>query len=333
MWRPLWPDRDAARVPIGDVTNGAHVATWIAHPLAAMLDTLLGPDWPERQDDPTLWARVLECDDAVLWAVHNDLKAQLMRSIREQARRRWADQWKEALHLVGAGTLLDQEALTIGFGRRFATYKRADLIFRDVDRLQRLLVNPWCPVQIVFAGKAHPGDEPGKQVLQRVYAHTRELRFEGRIAFIEDYDMHVAHSLVQGVDLWLNVPRVPLEACGTSGMKAALNGVPQLSTLDGWWAEGYDGQNGWAIPATPEGADGDAADAAALYDVLEREVVPSFYERDARGVPRRWVERMKHAIRTAGERFTAQRMVRQYVTEYYGPALRGEPTADDPPTA
>ncbi|HEX2680810.1 MAG TPA: alpha-glucan family phosphorylase, partial [Candidatus Dormibacteraeota bacterium] len=333
MWSPLWPGRESARVPIGYVTNGIHVATWIANPLATLFDAVLGADWPARVDDPALWARVLECDDAALWAAHNELKAHLMRSIREQARRRWADQWKEALHLVGAGTLLDQEALTIGFGRRFATYKRADLIFRDPDRLQRLLVNPWRPVQIVFAGKAHPGDEPGKQVLQRVYAHTRELRFEGRIAFIEDYDMHVAHSLVQGVDLWLNVPRVPLEACGTSGMKAALNGVPQLSTLDGWWAEGYDGQNGWAVPAAPAGADVDAVDAAALYDVLEREVVPAFYERDARGVPRRWVERMKQAIRAAGGQFTAQRMVRQYVTEYYGPALRGEAPADDPPTA
>jgi starch phosphorylase len=251
-----------------------------------------------------------------------------MRSIREQARRRWADQWKEALHLVGAGTLLDQEALTIGFGRRFATYKRADLIFRDPDRLQRVLVNPWRPVQIVFAGKAHPGDEPGKQVLQRVYNHTREARFEGRIAFIEDYDMHVAHRLAQGVDLWLNVPRPPLEACGTSGMKAALNGVPQLSTLDGWWAEGYDGSNGWAI------RDGDdAAQAEQLYQLLEAEIVPRFYDRDAHGIPRTWLEPMKRALRAAGARFTAQRMVRQYVSEYYLPAMRGEQPADDPPTA
>ena len=175
--------------------------------------------------------------------------------------------------------------------------------------------------------------EPGKQVLQRVYAHTREARFEGRIAFLEDYDMHLAHSLVQGVDLWLNVPRPPLEACGTSGMKAALNGVPQLSTLDGWWAEGYDGPNGWAIPPAPAGQDADAADAEQLYHLLENEVVPLFYERDAQGVPRGWTEKMRHALRTAGARFTAQRMVRDYVTEYYLPALRGEQPADDPPTA
>jgi starch phosphorylase len=328
IWAPLWPDREIARVPIGHVTNGAHVATWMANPLVTLLNAHLGPDWLQRMDDRALWNRVLELDGAALWAVHGELKSHLMRSIRGQARRRWADQWKEALHLVGAGTLLDQEALTIGFARRFATYKRADLIFRDPDRLQLLLVNPWRPVQIVFAGKAHPADEPGKEVLQRVYAHTREARFEGRIAFLEDYDMHVAHRLVQGVDLWLNVPRAPFEACGTSGMKAALNGVPQLSTLDGWWSEGYDGSNGWALPPDAEDAD----DATALYRLLEQEVVPLYYDRDAQGVPRGWVEKMKHAMHTAGERFTAQGMVRQYLTEYYVPAIRGE-MPDDPPTA
>jgi starch phosphorylase len=182
----------------------------------------------------------------------------------------------------------------------------------------------------VFAGKAHPADEPGKQVLQRVYAHTREARFEGRVAFIEDYDMHVAHRLVQGVDLWLNVPRAPLEACGTSGMKAGLNGVPHLSTLDGWWSEGYDGSTGWAIQPGQD----DAADAEQLYRLLEQEVVPLYYDRDAQGVPRGWVEKMKHTMHTAGARFTAQRMVRQYVTEYYEPAIKGQgQMADDPPTA
>jgi len=332
IWAPLWPDRDVAGVPIGHVTNGVHVATWMANPLVTLLNANLGSGWMQRMDDPAIWDKVLELDGAPLWAVRNELKSSLMRSIREQARRRWADQWKEALHLVGAGTLLDQEALTIGFGRRFATYKRADLIFRDLDRLQRLLVNPWRPVQIVFAGKAHPADEPGKQVLQRVYAHTREARFEGRIAFIEDYDMHVAHRMVQGVDLWLNVPRAPLEACGTSGMKAGLNGVPQLSTLDGWWGEGYDGSNGWAIQPGQDGDD--AADAEQLYRLLEQEVVPLFYDRDAQGIPRGWVEKMRHTMHVAGARFTAQRMVRQYMTEYYEPAIKGQgQMPDDPPTA
>src|SRR5437899_96332 len=300
---------------------------------AQALDAQLGHGWIYRVDEPGFWDCVLTMDDAALWAAHMEMKVALLRAIREDARRRWAEQWKEALHLVGAGTLLDERALTIGFARRFATYKRATLIFRDLDRLQRLLVNPWRPVQLVFSGKAHPADEPGKQVLQRVYAHTREARFEGRIAFIEDYDMHLAHSLVQGVDLWLNVPRAPFEACGTSGMKAALNGVPQLSTLDGWWAEGYDGPNGWAIPPAPAGQDVDAADAEQLYRLLEAEVAPLYYDREAAGVPRRWVETMRHALRAAGARFTAQRMVREYFTEYYLPAMRGEPPADDPPTA
>jgi len=328
IWAPLWPGREVERVPIGYVTNGVHAATWIANPLVTFLNAQLGPDWLLRSGDAELWNKVLGLDDAALWAVHNELKSYLMRHIREQARRRWADQWKEALHLVGAGTLLDHDALTIGFARRFATYKRADLIFRDADRLQRLLVNPWRPVQIVFAGKAHPADEPGKQILQRVYAFTRDARFEGRVAFIEDYEMHVAHRLVQGVDLWLNVPRAPLEASGTSGMKAGLNGVPQLSTLDGWWSEGYDGSNGWAIQPGQD----DATDAEQLYRLLEHEVVPLFYDRDAHGVPHGWVEKMKHAMHTAGARFTAQRMVRQYLTEYYVPAIRGE-MRDDPPTA
>ena len=336
IWAPLWPDRDPATVPIGSVTNGVHVATWTGNPVATLVAARLGPDWLERLGEPALWDRVLELDGAALWAAHNELKGQLLRNIREQARRRWADQWKEALHLVGAGTLLDHDALTIGFGRRFATYKRADLIFRDAERLQRLLVDPRRPVQIVFAGKAHPADEPGKQVLQRVYGYTREARFEGRIAFLEDYDTHIAHLLVQGVDLWLNVPRVPLEACGTSGMKAALNGVPQIGTLDGWWAEGYDGFNGWAIPPAEAGQTTDAVDAADaqhLYRLLEGEVVPLFYDREPGAVPHRWVEKMKHAMYVAGRAFPAQRMVRQYVTEHYVPAMRADASADDPPTA
>jgi starch phosphorylase len=257
----------------------------------------------------------------------------MLRAIRDEARRRWTDQWTEALHLVGAGTLLDERAFTIGFARRFATYKRADLLFRDVDRLHRLLVNPWRPVQIVFAGKAHPADDPGKHVLQRVYQRTRDASFEGRIAFVEDYEMHLAHRLVQGVDLWLNLPRPPLEASGTSGMKAGLNGVPHLSTLDGWWAEGYDGGNGWAIPAAPPGGDVDAADAECLYRLLEEQIVPLYYARDARGVPVYWTEKMKGALRAAGKRFTAQRMVREYVTHYYVPTMQHELPRDDPPSA
>ena len=333
LWTALWPGRDATKVPIGYVTNGVHLTTWMSHHTGELLNAHLGDDWMARLDDPGLWDHVLTLDDAKVWAVHLDMKTAMLRAIVEEARRRWTDQWKEALHLVGAGTLLDERAFTIGFARRFATYKRADLFFRDLDRLQRLLVDPWRPVQIVFAGKAHPADDPGKHVLQRVYQLTRDPRFEGRIAFVEDYEMHLAHRLVQGVDLWVNLPRPPLEACGTSGMKAGLNGVPQLSTLDGWWHEGYDGGNGWAIPAAAAGEDVDAADAEHLYRLLEEQVVPLYYARDARGIPVYWTEKMKGALRAAGLRFTAQRMVREYVTDYYVPAMRHELPPDDPPSA
>src|SRR5262249_13780619 len=235
--------------------------------------------------------------------------------------------------VVGAGTLLDPKAFTIGFARRFATYKRANLIFRDLERLRRLLTDPWKPVQIIFAGKAHPADNPGKEVLQSVYQFTRDPEFEGRVAFLEDYDMHLAHLLVQGVDLWMNLPRVPLEASGTSGMKAALNATPQLSTLDGWWQEGYDGLSGWAISPAGETEDADATDAGQLYRLLEEHVIPLFYTRNAAGIPLGWVDKMRHALRLAGRRFTARRMVENYVQDHYAPAMRGDYSGDDPPTA
>jgi starch phosphorylase len=334
LWADLWPGREQSSVPIGHVTNGVHLPTWMSHHMSELLGAHLGAGWAERVQEPDFWQCALALDDAALWATHTELKIIMLRAIREMARRRWVEQWKtESLHLVGAGTLLDERALTIGFARRFATYKRASLIFRDAERLRRLLVNPWRPVQIVFAGKAHPADEPGKKVLQRVYEFTREPRFEGRVAFIEDYEMHLAHRLVQGVDLWLNLPQVPLEASGTSGMKAALNGVPQLSTMDGWWHEGFEGKNGWAIPPVANGEDPDEADAERLYQLLEEQVVPLFYARDERGIPVGWVEKMKHAVRVAGERFTARRMVQQYATQYYVPVMRGEQSSDDPPTA
>jgi glycogen phosphorylase len=333
IWRELWPNRHWEAVPIGHLTNGVHLATWMASPIMALLDEHLGPDWGEHLEEPGFWDRVLTLDHTRLWEAHLRQKRALSHFVREDARRRFADQLKEAAQVVGAGTLLDPMAFTIGFGRRFATYKRANLMFRDIDRLRRLLVDPWRPVQIIFAGKAHPADNPGKEVLQSVYHFTRDPAFEGRVAFLEDYDMHLAHLLVQGVDLWLNLPRVPLEASGTSGMKAGLNGVPQLSTLDGWWQEGYDGLSGWAISPVAENEDADAADAEDLYRLLEEQIVPLYYTRNAQGTPLGWVEKMRHALRLAGSRFTARRMVREYVQEYYAPAIHGEASGDDPPTA
>jgi starch phosphorylase len=331
MSRSLWPNRDAESIPVGHVTNGVHLATWMSNPIMKMLDEHLGQGWG-HSSDPALWEQVLTLDDETLWYTHSRLKNTLMRMVREEARRAFAAREMETTQLVGAGTLLDPNTLTIGFARRFATYKRANLIFRDVERLKRLVTNSQRPVQIIFAGKAHPADTPGKQILQNVYQFTRDPQFEGRVAFVEDYGMHLAHLLVQGVDLWMNMPRVPLEASGTSGMKAALNGVPQLSTIDGWWEEGYEGNNGWAIEP---GVDDDAGmnTATRLYELLEQEVVPRFYDRDKSELPRRWLMMMKHAIRVGGQQFTARRMVEQYARAYYAPSILGDAMPDDPPLA
>ncbi|MFO0074576.1 MAG: alpha-glucan family phosphorylase [Gemmatimonas sp.] len=331
MSRSLWPNRDTESIPVGHVTNGVHMATWRATPILKMIDVHLGPAWG-HSNDPALWEQVLTLDDETLWYTHSRLKNTLMRMVREEARRAFAARQMETTQLVGAGTLLDPNTLTIGFARRFATYKRANLIFRDVERLRRLVTNTQRPVQIGSAGKAHPADTPGKQVLQNVYQFTRDPQFEGRVAFVEDYGMHLAHLLVQGVDLWMNLPRVPLEASGTSGMKAALNGVPQLSTVDGWWEEGFEGNNGWAIE--PDVDDDSGMNTAnRLYELLEQDVVPRFYDRDKNELPRRWLTMMKHAIRVGGQQFTARRMVEQYARAYYAPAILGDSLPDDPPLA
>jgi len=332
-WAHLWPGRAPEDVPIFHITNGVHVSSWMAWRMMDLLDEQLGRGWSWEMSDPESWKRVLDIDDHALCAAHRQLKGYLFNFIREQARKRWRDEWHEAMHLVGAGTLLSQDVFTMGFARRFATYKRADLLFRDEQRLLKLLTNPWRPVQIIFAGKAHPADEEGKKMLQRVYSYTRDPRFEGRIAFLQDYDLNSADWLVQGVDLWLNLPVVPMEASGTSGMKAALNAIPQVSTLDGWWAEGYDGLNGWALPISAGYPDPDAADAENLYSLLEREVVPLFYQRNQGGWSEGWVLRMKHALHVAGARFTAARMVREYVEQSYLPCFGGSIEGDDPPSA
>lgn len=334
LWTSLWPGREATHLPIEAVTNGVHLASWMSHHLMELLEDLYGPRWEMDPTAPPDWDRVAELDDAKLWNAHVLMKEILLDFCREQARVRWIELWREAAHLVGAGTLLTPEPLTLGFARRFATYKRANLLFRDEERLRRLLTDPRRPVQLVFSGKAHPADDEAKRVLQRVWQLSRDPRFQGRIAFVEDYELHVAHRLVQGVDVWMNVPRVPMEASGTSGMKAALNGVPQVSTLDGWWAEGYNGDNGWAIPVS-EGTDEevDAHDHESLFTLLEREIVPLYYERDEEGIPRGWVRVMKEALRMGGTHFTTQRMVQEYAERFYVPALASRVDRDDPPTA
>ncbi len=334
LWAPLWPDRRESDLPVTHVTNGVHLATWMSNSIMQLLDAHLGQGWGARVDDAAQWEHVLSLDATALWNVHRWLKNQLLVHAREQARHLFSAHARDAAQLVGTGVLLDPEALTICFARRFATYKRANLIFHDVERLLRIVSNPSRPVQLIFAGKAHPADIPGKQILQEIYQTTRDPRFEGRIAFVEDYDMHLAHVLVQGADVWLNVPRIPMEASGTSGMKAALNGVPQLSTMDGWWEEGFNGHNGWAIAAPPGEStrEEDSAAADQLYELIETSVVPTFYNRDANGLPQRWIQIMRHALCAAGARFTSRRMLAEYVNDYYVPSIRGEKTPDEAPT-
>jgi starch phosphorylase len=325
MWGPIWPGTPEEQRPVRTITNGIHLPTWLSNEMIRLFDEYLPADWRERHDDPALWEAIQTIPDEALWNARHALRQYLFAFIRERARQRWRDEHVTAARVVVAGTLLDPNALTIGYARRFTGYKRAELIFHDPERLQRILNGPRRPVQIVFAGKAHPADETGKHHIQQVYRRAIDPAFGGRIAFVDDYDLHVAHFLVQGCDVWLNNPRKPLEASGTSGMKASVNGVPHLSIGDGWWAEGFTGSNGWLIDGRPAAEDLDAidaADAAALYDLLEREIVPAFYDRDANGIPHRWLAVVRQAIATVAPRFSARRMVKEYVEYMYAPALR-----------
>jgi glycogen phosphorylase len=323
MW-DMWPGVPADERPVAAVTNGVHLPTWMSSDIGDLFTKYLGADWIERHDEPELWEGIRAIPDDELWRVRESLRGYLFTFVRERARQRWTEERVGMPRVVAAGTLLDPGALTIGFARRFTGYKRAELLFRDPERLARILSASGRPVQIIFAGKAHPADDIGKHLLQRVYKHALDPLFAGRIAFVDDYDLHVAHFLVQGCDVWLNTPRKPLEASGTSGMKAAINGVPHLSIGDGWWAEGFNGSNGWVIDGhtTGDNADEtDAADASALYRLLEEEVVPAFYDRDKTRLPRRWLTVVKESIRSVAPRFSARRMVKQYATQMYAPAL------------
>ena len=325
MWQSLWPGEAVKSVPIDHVTNGIHVPSWIGGAMYRLYRKHLGPDWVNKHDIPVLWERVLDVPDRELWDAHVHLKGKLTSFMRERSRRRRIAGGLTPEQVLCSGTFLDPDALTIGFARRFATYKRATLLFHDLDRLKRLLHDRYRPVQFIFSGKAHPADDESKRLLQQVYNLAKDPSTGGRIAFIEDYDMQVARYLVQGVDVWLNTPRRPHEASGTSGQKAALNGIPNLSVLDGWWAEGYNGANGWAITTGERREDPaaqDAAEAEALYQILEDEVTPLFYERDADDIPRDWVRVMKEAIRTAAPIFCTRRMVKEYTEKFYVPAAR-----------
>jgi starch phosphorylase len=326
MWHPLYPNRPEEEVPIGHITNGVHVQSWVAPQMHQLLDRHLGPDWPKRQRFPEAWSGVQTIEDAELWETQQILKARLIDFVRRrlvaQAQRR--DEPEAAIER--ASHALDLNALTIGFARRFATYKRAGLVLKDVVRLAELVEATDRPVQFIFAGKAHPEDHYGKELIQNIARLARQDQFAHRIVFVEDYDMNVARQLVQGVDVWLNNPRRPQEASGTSGEKALLNGALNCSILDGWWAEAYDGSNGFAIGIGQTHAvvaTQDERDHQALLDTLINQVVPLYYNRDASGLPRGWIARQKNALRSLAWRFNADRMVMDYVQNSYLPAGGG----------
>jgi starch phosphorylase len=325
MWHGLWPEVAEDQVPISHITNGVHVPGWIAPELYSLLERYLGKDWIDRHDDYELWQRLLDVPDEELWAVHQLLKHKLINTIRHRARKRWLEDDSIPAELPAMGTLLDPEVLTIVFARRFTEYKRPTLIFRDVERLKRIATNEWRPVQFIFAGKSHPADLPAKQLINQVYHLALDRQFQGRIAFIENHNMHLARYLVHGADVWLNTPRRAQEACGTSGMKASLNGVLHLSVREGWWHEGFNGANGWAIGSdvtTSNPEQEDQADAEALYRLLEEEIIPLYYTRGRNGVPYGWVRMVREAIRSIVPLFCARRMLKEYAGQMYQPAAQ-----------
>ncbi len=324
MWHFLWKDQKVEDVPITHVTNGVHTANWMARRLRMLLDLHLGANWLEHLDETELWEKLDSLPNQALWEVRQHLKRKMNFYLRERVRDRWTVGGFHPVQVVSAGVLLNPYVLTIGFARRFATYKRASLILSDVERLLHVINRPNMPVQIVFAGKAHPADEPGKQLIQKIYRTVKRAETGGRLVFVEDYDMNLARYLVQGVDVWLNTPRRPLEASGTSGMKAGLNGALNFSILDGWWREAYNGKNGWSIGEDKhtEVTDlQDQADAHDLYNKLENEIIPMYYDRDINNVPIEWVGRMKESIKTVTPQFSTRRMLKEYVEKLYSKAL------------
>jgi starch phosphorylase len=319
-WSPILEE------PILAVTNGVHAPSWVGVPMGQLYARYLGADLDDldgRTNGSRFWDKVGKLPDKELWEAHLRQKRDLMHFARGRLIRQFARHGEAPSVLAALETELDPEVLTIGFARRFATYKRASLIFRDMERLARLLDDPDRPVQFIFAGKAHPADRPGQQVIQEIFGRSRGDQLRGRVFILEDYDMRIARYLVQGVDVWMNTPRRPLEASGTSGMKAAQNGVLNLSVLDGWWDEGWNGDNGWAIggrETDPDEGAQDHADALDLYRLLETEVVPRYYERDTNGIPRAWLQLVRSAIASTIWRFSTTRMLHEYVEQLYLPA-------------
>ncbi len=334
LWSGIWPNLPVDEVPITHFTNGVHTRSWISYSLTGLYDRYLGPTWKERPADGNIWEAVNQIPDTELWRTHERRRERLVAFARRRLREQLSRSGAGASALAGADEVLDSETLTIGFARRFATYKRANLILQDVERLERLLNNTEMPVQIIFAGKAHPRDNPGKELIRQIVHISRRDEFRRRIVFLEDYDMNLARYLVQGVDVWLNTPLRPMEASGTSGMKVAANGGLNVSILDGWWNEGYDGDVGWAIGSGERYQDLDyqnAVESRALYDLLEKEVAPTFYKRGPDGLPRAWIAKMKASMRKLTPFFSSNRLVREYTEKFYLPAIErwGNLVAED----
>jgi starch phosphorylase len=325
MWHVLWPENFEDEVPITYVTNGVHVPTWLAPEMHSLLQQCVGPNLLEELGNGENCMQALDIPDEQLWECHQSLKRKLFHVIRDRAQQRWAGGDVTAEQAIAMGALLDPETLTVGFVRRFVEYKRPALLFHDIDRLKKIVSDKWRPVQIVFAGKSHPADFPSKHLLHKVYSMALERDFEGRIAFVEDYDMHMAHYLTQGVDVWLNTPRRLQEASGTSGMKAGMNGVLNLSDAAGWWNEGFNGENGWMIGNILKGSilrDDDEKDALELYRLLEEEIIPLYYRRDSHSVPAGWLRMMKESIRTILPAFSTRRLLKEYTEKLYLPTFK-----------
>ncbi len=321
IWKNVFDQDDKARVSIDYVTNGVHLPTWLGDELFEELDRTLGENWLHMQAEPDLWLRIRDLSDRRIWDLHYTYKVRMVNFIREQVRRKWADERIDPVIAMAEGVMLDPDILTIGFARRMTSYKRPDLILHDLDRLDSIINNYERPVQIIFAGKAHPSDDPGKMILQRIFKAAQDPRFRGRIAFVEDYGESLAHYLVCGCDVWLNNPVIPLEACGTSGMKAGINGTLHCSCLDGWWPEGYNGKNGWSFGGETSSDD---EDASALYDTIEQKIVPLYYTLDEQKLPGGWIRMMKEAMKSIAPAFSARRMMRDYLDKFYIPASRTE---------
>ena len=320
MWAPMWPNRPEEEVPIGHITNGVHVHSWLAAQMKQLYNKHFPANWEKRIQHPEVWQSIHDVDPGELWETHNALKNNLIAFVRRRLSRQCRRRGESDAAIDAARNMLNPNCLTIGFGRRFATYKRATLLFAELDLIADLLANEQRPVQLVYAGKAHPKDEPGKRFIQEIASLRHDPRFAGRVAFIEDYDINVCRHMIQGVDVWLNNPRRPLEASGTSGQKVVLNGGLNCSILDGWWAEAYNGVNGFSIGyGTSHVSDEatDRRDSDALYETLTKEVIPCFYDRDADGLPKAWIKRMMHSISTLAWRFSSHRMVADYSNHSY----------------